>query len=111
MAKEPPRRKLRGFFVHNSWASQQEYRRFSGYRLTVRLSDFQTLMADEFGAAYAAVLLRDLALIELGDMTGQKALEAGIDPKEIWQAICKAQNVPNDRWHGLNKKPKDRHAD
>jgi len=77
----------------------------------VRLSDFQTLMANEFGAAYAAVLLRDLALIELGDLTGQKALDAGFDPREVWESICKAQNVPKERWHGLNKKPKDRHAE
>ena len=77
----------------------------------MRLSDFQTLMANEFGAAYAAVLLRDLVLIELGDLTGQKALDAGIDPREVWQSICKAQNVPKERWHGLNKKPKDRHAE
>ena len=84
---------------------------FSGYRLSVRLSDFQTLMNDEFGPAYAAVLLRDLALIELGDLTGQMALAAGIEPREIWEAICKAQNVPKERWHGLNKKPKDRHAE
>ena len=68
-------------------------------------------MADEFGAAYAAVLLGDLALIELGDLTGEKALEAGADPREIWEAICRAQNVPKERWHGLNKKPKDRHAE
>ncbi len=77
----------------------------------MRLSDFQTLMANEFGAAYAAVLLRDLALIELGDLTGQKALDAGFDPREVWESICKAQNVPKERWHGLNKKPKDRHAE
>jgi len=40
----------------------------------VRLSEFQTLMADEFGSEYAAVLLRDLVLTEIGDMTGQGAL-------------------------------------
>ena len=77
----------------------------------MRLSDFHTLMADEFGPEYAAVLLTDLALTELGDLTGQKALAAGIEPKEIWQAICKAQNVPVERWQGLNKKPKNRHAE
>jgi hypothetical protein len=56
-------------------------------------------MADEFGSEYAAVLLRDLVLTEFGDLTGQLALEAGMEPKEIWQAICKAQNVPKERWH------------
>lgn len=77
----------------------------------MRLSQFQTLMADEFGSEYAAVLLRDLVLTDLGDLTGQSALEAGLEPKEVWQAICKAQNVPRERWHGLNKKPRNGHAE
>ncbi len=77
----------------------------------MRLSDFHTLMNDEFGPEYAAVLLRDLALTELGDLTGQKALAAGLEPKEIWQAICRAQNVPIERWQGLNKKPRNGHAE
>ena len=68
-------------------------------------------MEDEFGAEYAAVLLRDLVLTELGDLTGAKALEQGIEPRDIWLAICKAQQVPESRWLGLNKKPKNEHAD
>ena len=68
-------------------------------------------MEDEFGAEYAAVLLRDLVLTELGDLTGASALEQGIEPREIWLAICKAQQVPESRWLGLNKKPKNEHAD
>ena len=84
---------------------------FRGYLLNVRLSDFHTLMTDEFGSEYAAVLLRDLALTELGDLTGEKALETGIEPKAIWQAICRAQNVPSERWQGLNKKPRNGHAE
>ncbi len=77
----------------------------------MRHSDFHTLMEDEFGAEYAAVLLRDLVLTELGDLTGASALEQGIEPREIWLAICKAQQVPESRWLGLNKKPKNEHAD
>lgn len=68
-------------------------------------------MTDEFGVEYAAVLLRDLALTEFGDRTGALALADGEAPKAIWLAICKAQAVPAERWGGLNKKPKDRHAD
>lgn len=77
----------------------------------MRLSDFQTLMADEFGSEYAAVLLSDLALTELGDLSGQKALDDGFEPKEVWRAICRAQNVPVERWQGLNKKPRNGHAE
>ena len=77
----------------------------------MRLSDFQTLMVDEFGAEYSAVLLRDLALTEYADRTGKQALADGEEPKGIWLAICRAQAVPESRWTGLNKKPKDRHAE
>jgi hypothetical protein len=83
----------------------------SGYLLSVRHSDFQFLMEDEFGKEYAAVLLRDLALTEVEDLTGQGALAKGIDPKIIWLAICRAQDVPEERWLGLNKKPKNKHAE
>jgi hypothetical protein len=68
-------------------------------------------MDDEFGPEYSAVLLRDLVLTELSDLTGEAALNLGLEPKDIWQAICKAQNVPVERWHGLNKKPNNRHAE
>ncbi len=71
------------------------------------MSDFQTLMQNEFGVEYAAVLLSDLALTELGDFTGEEALRQGIDPKDIWLAICRAQDIPEERWLGLNKKPKE----
>lgn len=68
-------------------------------------------MNDEFGNEYAAVLVRDLVLTELDDRTGQQALAEGVDPKDVWLAICRAQNVPEERWLGLNKKPKNKHAE
>lgn len=72
----------------------------------MRLSQFNELMNDEFGAEYAAVLLRDLALTSLADRTGQRALADGEDPKDVWLAICSATGVPKERWHGQNKKNK-----
>jgi hypothetical protein len=63
-------------------------------------------MNDEFGVSYAAVLEADLVLTELGDRTGAVCIAAGVDPKEVWIAICKANNVPESRWHGLNKNTK-----
>jgi len=74
----------------------------------VRLSQFQELMADEFGEVHASVLLNDLVLLPLGEKTGQAALDAGEDPRDVWLAICAAMDVPRDRWHGKpqkNKKP------
>jgi hypothetical protein len=77
----------------------------------LRLSQFQELMADEFGKAQSAVLIRDLALMELGDRTAASLLAAGEDPKQIWLAICRVQQVPKERWAGLDKKSKKQHAE
>jgi len=73
----------------------------------VRLTKFNQLMAEEFGEAYAAILMADLVLGSLGDKTGSQLIAAGEDPRLVWLAICEAQSVPKDRWHGRNtpKKP------
>lgn len=63
-------------------------------------------MNDEFGASYASVVEADLVLTELGDRTAAACIAAGEDPKNVWIAICKANNVPESRWHGLNKNTK-----
>lgn len=63
-------------------------------------------MSDEFGPAYASVLLNDQALIEFGDRTAAQALAEGEDVRQIWYAICRSQQVPSERWHGLSKPTK-----
>ena len=68
-------------------------------------------MTEEFGRAQSEVLIRDLALMELGDCTAASLLASGEDPKEIWLAICRAQQVPKERWTGLDKKAKKQHAE
>lgn len=68
-------------------------------------------MADEFGRTHSEVIIRDLALLELGDRTAATLLTAGEDPKQIWLAICRAQQVPKERWSGLDKKAKKQHAE
>jgi hypothetical protein len=77
----------------------------------LRLSQFQELMTDEFGKSQAQVLIRDLALLELGDKTAASLLASGADPRQIWLAICKVQQVPKERWTGLDKKAKKQHAE
>ena len=69
----------------------------------MRLSKFNELVLDEFGAAYSKVVLDDLVLLELGDQTAAQALAAGQDPAEVWLALCRANQVPKSRWHGINK--------
>ena len=72
----------------------------------MRLSAFKELVADEFGTTYGAVICRDLVLTDLADQTADQALASGTDPREIWLALCKAQSVPESRWHGVNKNTK-----
>ena len=57
-------------------------------------------MNEEFGESYSEVLRRDLCLQELNDKTPQEALAEGDNPKDVWLAICKAQQVPESRWAG-----------
>lgn len=77
----------------------------------MRLSQFHELMADEFGKPQSEVLIRDLAIFELGDKTASVLLAQGEDPRQIWLAICRAQQVPKERWTGLDKKAKKQHAE
>ena len=69
----------------------------TGVRVTVdavRLTQFRELMVDEFGAARAAALSRDHVFAELGGRTVEQALEAGIDPRKVWRAVCEVYEVP-----------------
>lgn len=77
----------------------------------MRLSKFRDLMNDEFGEQYSNVLLSDLVLGELGDVTGNQAIKDGVDPRSVWLAICRANQVPQERWTGLNKTSKKQHAE
>lgn len=72
----------------------------------MRVSEFWSLMDDEFGVGYARSLARDLVLTEAGGRSAVEALEAGVDPKSIWLAVCLAKDVPVQRRLGKDLKPK-----
>ncbi|GAA5130902.1 DUF3046 domain-containing protein [Pseudonocardia adelaidensis] len=63
----------------------------------VRLTYFRELMETEFGVARAAAVARDHVFAELGGRTVEQALEAGIEPREVWKAVCDAYDVPPAR--------------
>jgi len=48
-----------------------------------------------------------MALTELESLTPSEALNKGIKPKQIWEALCRAQDVPAERWLGVDIEPKD----
>lgn len=63
----------------------------------VRLTHFRERMAEEFGAARAAALSQDHVFAELGGRTVNKALEDGVNPREIWRVVCEVFEVPPAR--------------
>jgi hypothetical protein len=67
------------------------------YRGGVRFTQFRELMTQEFGAARAAAVSRDHVLADLGGRTVEEALEAGIDPRRVWLAVCDAYEIPPAR--------------
>lgn len=60
----------------------------------MRLTVFWERMARRFGAAYADSVARDLVIAALGHRTVAQALEAGVEPAEVWNAVCEAVEVP-----------------
>ncbi|WP_308468401.1 DUF3046 domain-containing protein [Rathayibacter soli] len=69
----------------------------------MRLSELRLALAEEFGAAYGAVLMNDLVLGELGSRTGDQALAAGVPARDVWFALCAAKDVPRARWNSAGK--------
>ncbi len=63
----------------------------------MRVSDFWRLMDDEFGAGYSRVLARDLVLGAVGGRSALAALQAGVEPRAVWLAVCELQDVPPER--------------
>ncbi|QZY52596.1 DUF3046 domain-containing protein [Leucobacter tenebrionis] len=65
----------------------------------MKLSEFRRACADEFGADYSGVLIRDHWLASLGG-TPSDALDRGVPAREVWQALCADLDVPVERRHG-----------
>ncbi|GGX59607.1 MULTISPECIES: DUF3046 domain-containing protein [Streptomyces] len=63
----------------------------------MRLTVFWQRMANHFGAAYADSFARDHVMSELGGRTVHEALDAGWNAKDVWRAVCRALEIPDDR--------------
>ena len=70
----------------------------------MRLSEFWLAISDEFGDAYGRVLTRDLVLEEIGGQTAEQALRAGVPARQVWLALCRASDVPSNRWYGVGQR-------
>ena len=63
--------------------------------LLMRVSELLDLVDDEFGRAYGRSLAADQVLLALRDRAPVQALDAGVEPKAVWLALCDAMDVPS----------------
>ncbi|MCW2498161.1 DUF3046 domain-containing protein [Jatrophihabitans sp.] len=61
----------------------------------MRITEFWRRMDARFGATYARSVAADYRVPALGTTIAQ-ALEDGVEPKEIWRAVCGEFEVPVD---------------
>lgn len=52
----------------------------------------------QFGAARASSMLVDHVLTSIGGRTPAQAIEDGVDPRDVWRALCADFDVPRDQW-------------
>ena len=70
----------------------------------MRLSEFWLAVSDEFGEGYGRVLTHDLVLGDVGGLTAEQAIKAGVAPRAIWLALCDASDVPPERRYGVGQR-------
>jgi hypothetical protein len=63
----------------------------------MRITVFRRMMDDEFGEMRAASISADHVFAVLGGTTVDGAIDKGIDPRLIWQAVCEEFDVPEAR--------------
>ena len=56
-------------------------------------------MSERFGPLYADSVARDQVIGALGARTIHDALEAGVEPKQVWLAVCEHFDVPAAERH------------
>ncbi|WP_125775256.1 DUF3046 domain-containing protein [Antribacter gilvus] len=65
----------------------------------MRNREFWLLVDEVFGPAYGRTLTRELVVPRLGHRTPEQALEEGVEPRDVWHALCDALDVPDEqRW-------------
>jgi Protein of unknown function (DUF3046) len=64
----------------------------------VRLTEFHELVENQFGSVRGPSLLVDHVLTGFGGRTAAQAIEGGVEPRDVWRALCADFDVPRDQW-------------
>ncbi len=66
----------------------------------MRMTEFEVALHREFGEMVGDTLLNDTVLSELDGKTPQEALDSGYEIRDVWLALCRHQQVPEERQWG-----------
>jgi Protein of unknown function (DUF3046) len=64
----------------------------------VRLTEFHERVVLRFGTAYGASVLVDHVLSDFGGRTAAQAIDDGVEPRDVWRALCVDFDVPREQW-------------
>ncbi len=56
----------------------------------MRISDLRERLTLSFGTEWAPSFCKDIAITDLGSKSVDEALQIGLEPHEIWRAVCAA---------------------
>ncbi len=69
-----------------------------GMLADVRLTEFHERVVLRFGTTYGESVLVDHVLSGFGGRTAAQAIEDGVDPRDVWRALCVDFDVPREQW-------------
>ena len=64
----------------------------------MRLTEFNDRVTLRFGATYGASVLADHVLSGFDGRTAAQGIEDGIEPRDVWRALCADFDVPREQW-------------
>lgn len=69
---------------------------------SMRLTEFHQLVQDEFGSGRAQWIIQTQVLPGFGK-TSAELIDDGVDPREAWQGLCDAFDIPEARRLGIDR--------
>lgn len=68
----------------------------------MRRTEFDRLIAGEFGKSYGSWIVESHVLSRLGK-TAAEAIEDGVDPRTAWWELCRDFEIPEERMLGADE--------
>jgi hypothetical protein len=69
-----------------------------GMLADVRLTEFNDRVVLRFGTTYGSSVLVDHVLGSFDGRTAAQAIEDGVEPRDVWRALCVDFDVPREQW-------------